>query len=335
MALRTFRSNPALGGFGGESSAPLVNRTGNAAIRVVDCDAFAQIIKELVDNAVDACSVNTHGNTDTNNNTCTASGGVKKKRVRVSIERVNLSKDDSDSDDEDETESSSNSGRHQAARNQASLASGKQEILRVTVLDNGCGMNDIQASVDAFHTSKAHAARSNQDNVSDYDDNEDNNQYSSTARGEGRTAGRYGIGLTLCLLHAQRLVPNSCATIKSATANAAHYDFVTCVVDTEGDSVRCIRRQQLPKSFADESGTAVSVLVPVSCGPGNDYDMKCCAIGRKGMLYTRDTNGISLYVLTRPVNLSFLLTGRRYSHAGLATSSRVFCSIQTKPGSTV
>jgi hypothetical protein len=254
MALRTFRSNPALGGFGGESSAPLVNRTGNAAIRVVDCDAFAQIIKELVDNAVDACSVNTNGN---DNN--------KKKRVRVSIERFEPEKEKDD--DKDETENGT--GKQRAARNQASLT-GKQEILRVTVLDNGCGMNDIQASVDAFHTSKAHAARAirskNQDNGSD-DDDDDNNKGASTAKGEGRTAGRYGIGLTLCLLHAQRLVPNSCATIQSATADAAHYDFVTCVVDTEGDSVRCIRRQQLPKSFADESGTAVSVLVPVSYVP--------------------------------------------------------------------
>jgi hypothetical protein len=304
MALRTFRSNPALGGFGGESSAPLVNRTGNAAIRVVDCDAFAQIIKELVDNAVDACSVNTHGN-DTDNNTRTVSGSVKKKRVRVSIERVNQSEGDDDGeDDDDETENGSGSGRHQSARNQAGSTSGKQEILRVTVLDNGCGMNDIQASVDAFHTSKAHAARANQDNDSDYDDDDDNNQGASTARGEGRTAGRYGIGLTLCLLHAQRLVPNSCATIKSATADAAHYDFVTCVVDTEGDSVRCIRRQQLPKSFADESGTAVSVLVPVS----HVARRRQHAIGRNGILYyIRDKNYVS-WVYTHAFCTSYLFS---------------------------
>jgi hypothetical protein len=272
MALRTFRSNPALGGFGGESSAPLVNRTGNAAIRVVDCDAFAQIIKELVDNAVDACSVNTNGNADT---CTTGTGDVKKKRVRVLIERFEPEKDKDNvnlSEDDDEVESENGTGKQRATRNQASLISGKQEILRVTVLDNGCGMNDIQASVDAFHTSKAHAARAirsaNQDTDSDYDDDDDdNNKGASTASGEGRTAGRYGIGLTLCLLHAQRLVPNSCATIQSATADSAHYEFVTSVVDTEGDSVRCIRRQQLPKSFADESGTAVSVLVPVSYLP--------------------------------------------------------------------
>jgi hypothetical protein len=302
MALRTFRSNPALGGFGGESSAPLVNRTGNAAIRVVDCDAFAQIIKELVDNAVDACSVNTPGN---ETDTCTNTGGVKKKRVRVSIERANLSEDDDDGDD-DEDETEDGTGKQQASRNQAS-STGKQEILRVTVLDNGCGMNDIQASVDAFHTSKAHAARTirseSQDNDSD-DDDDDNSKGASTARGEGRTAGRYGIGLTLCLLHAQRLVPNSCATIKSATADAAHYDFVTCVVDTEGDSVRCIRRQQLPKSFADESGTAVSVLVPVSYVPKKDYNVKKCALV--------DETECSIIPVTRMMYLGYALTSSVY-----------------------
>jgi hypothetical protein len=328
MALRTFRSNPALGGFGGESSAPLVNRTGNAAIRVVDCDAFAQIIKELVDNAVDACSVNTHGNDDTDNNNSNVSGGVKKKRVRVSIERVNPSEDDDDGEDESE----SGSGRHQAGRNQASSTSGKQEILRVTVLDNGCGMNDIQASVDAFHTSKAHAARVNQDHDSD-SDYDDGNQGASTARGEGRTAGRYGIGLTLCLLHAQRLVPNSCATIKSATADAAHYDFVTCVVDTEGDSVRCIRRQQLPKSFADESGTAVSVLVPVSYVPRKVCNIKHTLLGEKACSIISVTRPIILGTHMFCLSCISLLTGWCYSHVGLATSSRVFCSIQTKPGS--
>jgi len=36
-----------------------------------------------------------------------------------------------------------------------------------------------------------------------------------------------------------------------------------CVVDTEGDSVRCFRREQIAKSFPTESGTSVSVLVPV------------------------------------------------------------------------
>jgi hypothetical protein len=300
MALRTFRSNPALGGFGGESSAPLVNRTGNAAIRFVDCDAFAQIIKELVDNAVDACSVNTNGSAGT---CTTGTGGVKKKRVRVSIERFEPEKDNDNvnlSEDDDEVESENGTGKQQAARNRAILT-GKQEILRVTVLDNGCGMNDIQASVDAFHTSKAHAARGkrsvNQDNDSDYDPDDDDNKGASTASGEGRTAGRYGIGLTLCLLHAQRLVPSSCATIQSATADSAHYEFVTCVVDTEGDSVRCIRRQQLPKSFADESGTAVSVLVPVSYAHRQDYTMKCTIL---------DETACS--IITRMMYLGYALT---------------------------
>jgi hypothetical protein len=87
----------------------------------------------------------------------------------------------------------------------------------------------------------------------------------TTAKVLEREERRVATGLIDSLLTAcTAFGTNSGATIKSVTADAAHYDFVTCVVDTERDSVRCIRRQQLPKSLADESGTAVSVLVPVS-----------------------------------------------------------------------
>jgi DNA topoisomerase VI subunit B len=215
----------------------------------VDCDAFAQIIKELVDNAVDACSVPvmnaTDGDTARASATATASS---KRRVRVSIERF---EDTASLGGSGNGSSGSSTG---GARGDANIMDddnvAHQDVLRVTVTDNGCGIKDIQASVEAFRTSKAHAAAATDNSMA--------------ATNEGQTAGRYGIGLTLCLLHAQRLVPGSCATIKSATATTEHYTFMTCVVDTEGDSVRCIRREQLPKSFASESGTAVSVLVPVS-----------------------------------------------------------------------
>ena len=72
MALRAFHANPSLGGFGGESSGPL---RVNSQATEQDCDAFAQIVKELVDNAVDACQ-NTNG------------------RIRVVIERMNGTNDD-------------------------------------------------------------------------------------------------------------------------------------------------------------------------------------------------------------------------------------------------
>jgi hypothetical protein len=37
-----------------------------------------------------------------------------------------------------------------------------------------------------------------------------------------------------------------------------------CVVDTEGDSVRCFLEKAMTKNTTNECGTAVSVLVPVS-----------------------------------------------------------------------
>ena len=194
MALRAFRSNPGLGGFGGESSS--------VAIDEQDCDAFAQIVKELVDNAVDACSASS-----------SRSSSTEAKRVRVTIERVN---EDKTSDDDD------------------------SYLLEVTVTDNGSGMLSIQDCVEAFRTSKAQG------------------------KDEEKTAGRYGIGLTLCLLHAQRLVPNHYATITSATAKQRHFVKASYVVDTEGDKVQCVKREKLPKNASKESGTAVKLLIPVS-----------------------------------------------------------------------
>lgn len=178
MALRAFHSNPCLGGFGGESSGSFVQEKDQS-------DAFAQIIKELVDNAVDACSG--------------AKDDAAKTRVRISLE--------------DQPES----------------------MLRITVSDNGCGMPDIQECVSAFSSTKTH-----------------------------QTAGRYGIGLTLCLLHAQRLVPKSCASITSATRDSKHFMRAKFVVDATNDQVKCVEEKEAPKSNRNESGTAVSLLLPVS-----------------------------------------------------------------------
>jgi DNA topoisomerase VI subunit B len=194
MALRTFHANPSLGGFGGESSSSSLapRRVASSLSPQDDCDAFAQIVKELVDNAVDACQQDSL---------------KSNKRIRVVIEQMN----------------------HDAQEH--------YPVLRVTVSDNGVGMNNVESSVNAFRTSKA------------------NNEHSS--------AGRYGIGLTLCLLHAQRLVPNSCASITSATKESSRYIRASFVVDTLGDSVKCVKQEQLPKNSPEESGTAVSLLVPV------------------------------------------------------------------------
>jgi len=237
MALRAFRCNPALGGFGNETeAAPLVqSQSSNKQARAgrgphqqsvqepprEGGDAFAQIVKELVDNAVDGCSNKIRG--------------VALKRVRVTIEKVDNS-------------SSGTSNDEEGASSLPALT-GRNDLLRVTVCDNGCGMEDIEKSVSVFSTSKA--------------DDEDPGQ-GKKDKGQIETAGRYGIGLTLCLLHAQRLVPNSCAMIKSTTPKSSTWTVAKFVVDTNRDSVVCVEKKALPKKEQGTSGTAVSLLVPVS-----------------------------------------------------------------------
>jgi DNA topoisomerase VI subunit B len=198
MALRAFHANPSIGGFGGESTSDILlldpnNKEGDIGNNIPQSgDAQCQIVKELVDNAIDACQ---------------AGDQTNKHRVKVEV-----------------------------------LPSQNNEhILQVTISDNGCGMDNIQECVNAFGSSK-HGGNTN-------------------------TAGRYGIGLTLCLLHAQRLVPHSYTCITSATKNARFFTRALYVVDTDGDSVRCDKKETIPKTQEDESGTCVSLLVPVSPYP--------------------------------------------------------------------
>jgi Histidine kinase-, DNA gyrase B-, and HSP90-like ATPase len=291
MALRTFHFNPSLGGFGGESSSTSTSVSSDLSAS----DAFCQIIKELVDNAVDAClAVGNHNSSTKTSRKASGCNGKNKnernknKRVRVVIERF-------------QGGSTYNSGEFDEDRRNE-----EGEILRVTVSDNGCGMHDIQKCVGAFQTSKAHAQHfSNEakDGTGEHDqdfqkqntnarkaigrkkkicENPSKKKSATTKDGllqEGQTAGRYGIGLTLCLLHAQRLVPNSCASIQSATSYQTHWTNLFCVVDPAHDAVRCILQHQTTtdynsemknspgnniKSFQSESGTSISILVPVS-----------------------------------------------------------------------
>jgi anti-sigma regulatory factor (Ser/Thr protein kinase) len=189
MALKAFHDNPCIGGFGGESTI---------AVRLLDPDnedeefpesgdVLCQIVKELVDNAVDACK-------------------CKGSNERVKVEILPYEHDD--------------------------------KILKIQVSDNGVGMASIQECVDVFQSSKG--------------------------RSESKTAGRYGVGLTLCVLHAQRLVSNSYCCITSATEDKEHYTRAFYVVDTNGNSVVCQKEEEFPKPSENESGTCVSVLVPVS-----------------------------------------------------------------------
>jgi hypothetical protein len=261
--LRTFGSNPALGGFGGESSALQGTEGGGDAAATPD--AFCQIIKELVDNAVDACTVaavtaavttattavvnGRTGRATTNMRTKAKSKNDKAapatKRVRVVIERF-----------EDSRSLRARSGE-----------TDKNETLRVTVSDNGCGMSDIEACVGAFHTSKAHNSANQAQTKAKHTASTTKASFSDRGRAaaEAQTAGRYGIGLTLCLLHAQRLVPDSCASIQSAVPSDREWTVVAAVVDTASDTVRCFPRESLAKNCPTESGTAISVLVPVRC----------------------------------------------------------------------
>jgi len=235
MALRTFRSNPSLGGFGGETtnvtpffidtetSLQTKGKKGKTHFNSLTADdGFAQIVKELVDNAVDACYAVYESETLSINSPKKKRTTSKRKlrRVRVVIEPIQVKRV-------------------------------KDDFLRVTVTDNGVGMKDIEACVSAFHTSKDGPGK---------------------ASDKSFTAGRYGIGLTLCLLHAQRLVPDSCASITSSTSAQRQWIRTKYVVDTDQDCVKCISKQSLPKHKKKakndlddcDSGTSVSVLLPVS-----------------------------------------------------------------------
>jgi len=207
MALRAFHANPSIGGFGDENTGTLLlgdpketssashtnDADPNEGRPTLGGDAFCQIIKELVDNAVDACET-AHKEHD-----------KVSYRVRVEISPYN----------------------------------GSDDFLQVTVSDNGCGMEDIQKCVDAFQSSK-HS-------------------------GDDKTAGRYGLGLTLSMVHSQRLVPGRVfCCITSATRHASTFKRQHYFVDTTEDKMRRARDESVPKGAADISGTCVSLLVPVS-----------------------------------------------------------------------
>jgi Histidine kinase-, DNA gyrase B-, and HSP90-like ATPase len=258
IMLRTFCSNPALGGFGSEST---ITHSNNDTQETVTPDAFCQIIKELVDNAVDACNVATgRGEGEFNPKNINSNNGKERrqtkaategaisvapaKRVRVVIERFTDHRLQSLSSNDD-----------------------KQELLRVTVSDNGCGMTDIQTCVGAFQSSKAHNASQKSANTATTASKLSCKSSDSPTTSATQTVGRYGIGLTLCLLHAQRLVPDSCASIQSATSEDTQWNVVLAVVDTASDTVRCFPRDGTSKSNPSESGTAISILVPVRSFP--------------------------------------------------------------------
>lgn len=297
MALRAFYYNPALGGFGDETETSATTTSAAAGGRArllissscssysstkknisssdenttscearsiinsfpdshhtASCgggDAFAQIIKELVDNAVDACNLssspqNFHHRDDEN------SGSAAPKKVTVVIDKV---------EEDDEFVKAEFAKDHGGSDPDnyyvADAFLEKRELLHVVVSDNGCGMEDVEKCVSVFSSNK------NQDDFTNYNGCaaaiNDNSQ-----RPVLGTAGRYGLGLTLCILHAQRLVPNSCVIIQSTVQNSALLTKFKFVVDTERDSVVCVHRENCVKKEKSDSGTSVSLLLPVS-----------------------------------------------------------------------
>ncbi|KAG7355976.1 histidine kinase, DNA gyrase B-, and HSP90-like ATPase [Nitzschia inconspicua] len=239
MALRAFHANPSIGGFGAENSTPNLLRpngranskgTGSRAQPAQNAgDAFCQIVKELVDNAVDAINSSLK-------NEELDHGGDTKKRIRVEIEPY----------ENRYNGCTSNDSRGDAVST--------QDLLQVTVLDNGCGMENIQNCVNAFQSSKGGSQHHS----------------SSSVDKHKNTSGRYGIGLTLCLLHAQRLVPCSYACITSTKKGWEHLARALFVVDPEGDKVVCDKEELIPKQNGIESsGTCVRLLIP----GGNASDM--------------------------------------------------------------
>ena len=127
----------------------------------VGANALTQIVKEIVDNAVDACRGEPQNNKDNNAHSTT--------RNTKNIPNTNSSLHQS-------------SFRIRVNLDPVTEKDGTQ-VMRVTVTDNGCGMEDIQKCVDAFQTSKGH-------NAENHGANQPQQQQVAN------TSGRYGIGLT-------------------------------------------------------------------------------------------------------------------------------------------
>ena len=97
---------------------------------------------------------------------------------------------------------------------------------------------------------------------------------------------------------------------------------MSCVVDTEADSVRCFPGTSAPKTIRGESGTSISLLVPVRITMGET---------RMGRTEGQDfvplaNNFLSLFSLMP-------ITGWYHSHLGMATIGGILCTISIELGS--
>ena len=185
---------------------------------------FAQITKELVDNAVDACTSPSSFTAASPEN---ESAVFKRVRVDISEASVNRCRPISNGDLPDESTIS---------------------CFRVVVSDNGRGMEDIDKCVNAFSSSKIGGEGTNQG-------------VEGSGGEEDYTSGRYGIGLTLSLLHAQRLLPGTGVSITSAQKKSDVWTRNIYEPDVAQDRVVCKRKETIPKEEGD-SGTTISLYVP-------------------------------------------------------------------------
>ena len=145
--------------------------------------------------------------------------------------------------------------------------------------------------MNAFHSSKGGDEKADNINV-------------SASTSNSHTSGRYGIGLTLCILHAQRCVPNSRVCITSVSEKSKYRTRAIFEVDEQGDSVDCVQEEVTPVSLLsskdnasateNESGTCVSLLVPVS---NNDLGITVVRFVRSSLLH-RHTFHIYIVLIT-------------------------------------
>ena len=170
--LRSFVNNPALGGFGDESHNDIIIRSSKgkgdddvdadvnstASLRNNNDDgfsedsfrgagrgdAFVQILKELVENAVDACCVASGAavavakGDDNNNDT-----DIKRVRVNITSEVVPV-----------RIEDSTTNFHNNAPPEEKGMTTKMMNCLRIEVIDTGCGMQDIDHCVSAFSSNK-------------------------------------------------------------------------------------------------------------------------------------------------------------------------------------
>ena len=297
MALRAFQANPSIGGFGGESQLHddgnqilsargaigngSLDQTNNGnGFGVGSGDAFAQIVKELVDNAVDACTdIGSNATTTTTTkkyNDEEEKKIIKRVRVDITVATVQIKLNANANANDNDTDQI-----HSNTTDDEDNYTKTMECLRVVISDNGCGMENIDDCVTAFRSNKIGPAKQNKNNHIGGDDEGKKKSVKSSkshakkkkqggkkqtkdTNNENYTSGRYGVGLTLCLLHAQRLVPGCGVYITSATASATEWTRSIYEPDTEADDIVCQKTEHLPKVVDDECGTTISLYVPVS-----------------------------------------------------------------------